>query len=222
MFDDLTKQPGQQSVEDIFSETEVLPPSLPPRYPAPPRVPAAPTPVLAPPPPVPPTNWPLVTSGGGHKGLIIAASVIILLVIAGVAYWYWLRPLTTTPAPVDQPTNLPSESNITNQPVIEPATNSELEDTDGDRLSTQQEFELGTDPNNPDSDNDGLFDGEEVLIYHTNPLNNDSDGDGYTDGAEVQNNYDPNGPGRLLNLPSGELNFQEINSLLKQIDQETT
>ena len=53
------------------------------------------------------------------------------------------------------------------------------------------EAEAGTDPNNDDSDNDGLKDGEEVYIYDTNPLNNDTDGDGITDGNEVSEGSDP-------------------------------
>jgi hypothetical protein len=47
------------------------------------------------------------------------------------------------------------------------------------------EAEQGTDPNNPDSDNDGLSDGEEVIVYNTDPNNPDSDGDGLSDGEEV-------------------------------------
>ncbi len=35
------------------------------------------------------------------------------------------------------------------------------EDIDGDRLSNLQEYLLGTDPNNPDSDDDGAYDGDE-------------------------------------------------------------
>ena len=52
-----------------------------------------------------------------------------------------------------------------------------------------------------DSDGDGLFDREEVEVYHTNPLNPDTDGDGYVDGfQEVDKGYNPLGPGRLLDL----------------------
>ncbi len=59
-------------------------------------------------------------------------------------------------------------------------------DPDGDGLSNKIEKQLGTDPKNPDSDGDGLNDGEEVNTYSTNPLNADSDGDGLKDGAEVK------------------------------------
>ncbi len=59
-------------------------------------------------------------------------------------------------------------------------------DSDGDGLTNEQERALGTDPNNPDTDFDGLKDGEEVNKYKTDPLKADTDGDGLTDGDEVR------------------------------------
>ncbi len=44
-------------------------------------------------------------------------------------------------------------------------------DTDGDRLPDGLELQLGTDPDDPDSDDDGATDGEEVLDQITDPLN---------------------------------------------------
>lgn len=68
-------------------------------------------------------------------------------------------------------------------------------DTDQDGLSNAQETVLGTDPNNPDTDGDGLKDGDEVLIYSTNPRNPDSDGDGLNDYQEIfTHRTDPNNP----------------------------
>ncbi len=58
-------------------------------------------------------------------------------------------------------------------------------DPDGDGLPTSQEGPLGTNPNDPDTDDDGLSDGAEVNTHGTDPLNPDTDGDGLTDGAEV-------------------------------------
>lgn len=58
-------------------------------------------------------------------------------------------------------------------------------DPDGDGLPTSQEGPLGTNPNDPDTDDDGLSDGAEVNTHHTDPLNPDTDGDGLLDGAEV-------------------------------------
>lgn len=58
-------------------------------------------------------------------------------------------------------------------------------DSDGDGLLNDEERRLGTDPFNPDTDGDGLKDGEEVNKYKTDPLKADTDGDGLTDGDEV-------------------------------------
>ena len=60
-------------------------------------------------------------------------------------------------------------------------------DKDMDGLTKGEELELGTDPNNPDTDGDGLKDGAEVKQYNTDPKNADSDGDGLKDGEEVMN-----------------------------------
>jgi outer membrane protein OmpA-like peptidoglycan-associated protein len=66
-------------------------------------------------------------------------------------------------------------------------------DKDGDGLTKSQEKEIGTDPNNPDTDGDGLNDGEEFKTYFTSPLNPDTDGDNLKDGQEVRNyKTDPN------------------------------
>ncbi|MFO7870876.1 MAG: OmpA family protein [Kiritimatiellia bacterium] len=58
-------------------------------------------------------------------------------------------------------------------------------DSDGDGLPDDVERRMGTDPFDPDTDDDGLSDGDEVHIYMTDPLNPDSDWDGLTDGEEV-------------------------------------
>ncbi len=58
-------------------------------------------------------------------------------------------------------------------------------DLDGDKLLNDEEKRIGTDPLNPDTDGDGLLDGEEVKTYKTDPLNPDTDGDQLSDGDEV-------------------------------------
>ena len=57
-------------------------------------------------------------------------------------------------------------------------------DSDSDGLTDYQEVLLGSDPNNLDSDHDGLTDKEEV-DQSTDPLNADTDGDGLSDSVEV-------------------------------------
>ncbi len=62
-------------------------------------------------------------------------------------------------------------------------------DTDGDGLTDAEEDVLGTDPNDPDTDDDGLMDGTEMDIAEgsgcPDPLIPDSDGDTLSDGDEV-------------------------------------
>ncbi len=67
-----------------------------------------------------------------------------------------------------------------------------LDDADNDGLSNDQEAALLTDPMNPDTDGDGLTDGDEINVYHTNPLLADSDNDGVSDGMEIAAGTDPN------------------------------
>jgi hypothetical protein len=69
-----------------------------------------------------------------------------------------------------------------------------MEDPDRDGLTNLQEFQLGTDPTNPDTDGDGLSDGDEVNKYHTNPLLPDTDGDKIPDGVEIQTGTNPLDP----------------------------
>ncbi|HPE58902.1 MAG TPA: GEVED domain-containing protein [Thiolinea sp.] len=68
------------------------------------------------------------------------------------------------------------------------------QDLDGDGLTNAQEALLGTDPEDADTDNDGISDGIEdanqngvVDAGETSPLDADSDDDGLSDGAEDAN-----------------------------------
>jgi len=93
-------------------------------------------------------------------------------------------------------------------------------DSDNDGKSNFEELNYRIDPFNPDTDNDGLMDGEELTKYHSDPksidtdidnlndydeifvyktdINNpDTDNDGYLDGEEVVNGYNPLGEGKL-------------------------
>ena len=88
---------------------------------------------------------------------------------------------------------------------------SALDDPDGDGLPTWRERELGTNPNNADTDGDGMPDRWEVN-HNLNPLVNDAsadpDGDGFTNLQEYQNGTDPfdyfNGASFNLSILSGD------------------
>ena len=58
-------------------------------------------------------------------------------------------------------------------------------DADADGLTDDEEATLGTDPNDADTDDDGLDDATEVDTTLTDPLLPDTDGDGLLDGEEL-------------------------------------
>src|SRR5215208_2615572 len=73
----------------------------------------------------------------------------------------------------------------TSEPVAADVAVATAEDSDADNYLDAAELEIGLDPSDPDSDDDGVADGDEVNIYLTDPFNGDSDGDGASDGEEL-------------------------------------
>lgn len=75
---------------------------------------------------------------------------------------------------------------LTDPMEIIAGTNMTLPDSDGDGLSDGEEFHvLNTLPLEMDTDEDGLSDGEEVNVFFTDPLEPDTDLDGIKDGSEI-------------------------------------
>jgi hypothetical protein len=80
-------------------------------------------------------------------------------------------------------------------------TNPNVADTDGDGGDDGQEVYDSTNPlvagnqTRADSDDDGLFDVDEVQQYGTDPAKADTDSDGVGDGAERENGTSPTNPG---------------------------
>jgi uncharacterized protein (TIGR03382 family) len=94
--------------------------------------------------------------------------------------------------------------------------NGRLGDDDNDGLSNVEEGTIGTDPQNPDTDGDGLGDGVEVNgTNDTNPLNPDTDGDGLCDGPRSVTNVC--GGGEDLNA-NGVTEPTETNPTLPDTD----
>lgn len=147
----------------------------------------------------------------GFKKILITAGIIVLFggVVAGGGYWAYNNFLFPKPLSPSLNLNVNTGLNVApapeaTQPAVQPVAPPTLVDSDNDGLTDDQEKILGTDPLNPDTDGDGLFDGEEASVYKTDPLNPDTDGDGFLDGAEVKNGYDPKGPGKLIRIPAGQ------------------
>lgn len=70
-------------------------------------------------------------------------------------------------------------------------TCADISDPDKDGLTNKEEFELGADPNNPDSDSDGISDGDEHHIFGSDPLLSRTYRDGeYNDPDFVKGGYD--------------------------------
>lgn len=84
------------------------------------------------------------------------------------------------------------------------------EDVDDDLLSNIREQELGTDPNNVDTDGDSLSDYAEVETYNTDPLDSDTDGDGIDDGDEIMLGLDPTKSSTDGVTPDGDRTFPQM------------
>ena len=208
MFDNLAgKDP-----EDIFSSTENLPKVAPPIKHGAPLASSAPDAsallASAPAPQVP------SAPAAGHRGMPAALKVLLFFIAIAVvvgAAWAIARFLLSSPAsqvpevPAAPEAAAPAPAPVEAPAVIPPsetlAKPVEL-DTDLDGIMDAQEIQLGTNPNSPDTDGDGLTDREEISAYKTNPLISDTDGDGFADGVEVRNGYNPNGEGKLFQVPS--------------------
>ena len=93
-------------------------------------------------------------------------------------------------APVYDPALEPAPEYVaepveTAAPVAADTAAVSTEDSDGDNYLDVLELEVGLDPYNPDTDGDGVADGDEVNIYFTDPWVWDTDGDGIPDGEEL-------------------------------------
>mgnify|MGYP001042422451 CR=1 FL=1 len=103
-------------------------------------------------------------------------------------------------------------------------------DPDGDGVINVEEYNFGLDPLNPDTDNDGIADGDELYIYYTHPAVVDSDADGYADSIEIVNCYDPtNITSQKMVSKSTSPNFLDLSTIesnvqlnsLKSVTQQT-
>lgn len=197
----------------------VAPPSAPAApAPTPAAMPSAPqTPTAQPSAPTPgvPTGRTLPSapkkSGGGLLKAFLAVVAVILVI--GVALFIAYTLIIQSPAEDDEIIGAVEGNGVIDEdggslmpeptptPTPEPDPEPVDIDSDGDGLNDADEADAGTDPSNQDSDADGLGDREEVMTYGTDPLDADTDNDGFLDGAEVRDGYNPNGDGKLFEVP---------------------
>lgn len=175
------------------------------------EVPAVTASALPRPAPMPPAVRPKSSRG---KAAVIITLFVLGLIGAGAAGWYFYDqwrysisqppPAATddTPAVTPEPA-LPTPPPSDEPPAVLPPQPVGTVDSDADGLTDDEEARRGTNPQSPDTDGDGLGDREEVAVHGSDPLKSDTDGDGHPDATEVQNGYDPNGPGKKLQLPGG-------------------
>lgn len=120
--------------------------------------------------------------GTKRKKMAVAISLLIIAALAAFGYFIYQKwgksNETKNFAPDDQGTKI----DIPDQAKA---------DADADGLNSQVEAERGTATDKPDTDGDGLSDGDEVNVYGSDPLRSDTDSDTYNDGDEVAGGYSP-------------------------------
>ena len=128
---------------------------------------------------------------------IYLGSLVILLVILAAGYYVYITKFKKTtsqqaivPIPTSQITGAWlmkyfGSNTCTNQNICGDAA-----DPDHDGLTNIEEFKAGTDPNNSDTDGDGVADGDEVHVFNTNPLSkNTANISSYTDLGDITYKY---------------------------------
>jgi len=156
--------------------------------------------------------------------LIIGAGVIFIGVLVYLSYYFIISPtadknIRTTDQPITAETvkTEPSDSaaaitetaaTVTPAAVATPIP-SEIAAVDPNFLPATTTSITGNQALPPllDSDNDSLFDNEEILLG-TSATSTDSDGDGYSDLTEIDKGYNPAGTGVL----SDNVNLAEYNN----------
>ena len=144
-----------------------------------------------------------ITSQPVNITTLQGTSATFTVTLIGATSYQWLKNGVNIPLATSSTLILSNvqQADATNYSVIvsDPAGNltsntatlTVIPDTDLDGLSDAEEASLGTNPNNSDSDGDGLSDRAEIQVYLSNALVKDTDSDGFEDGFEVSTGFNP-------------------------------
>jgi hypothetical protein len=142
---------------------------------------------------------------GGKKWFYIIVAVIVLLAAGGGLY-YMLGGKIKTESQQQTPASRLSKGWLNTyfnvDTCVDQTKCSETADPEKDGLKNYDEFVAKTNPLNPDTDTDGIADGDEVNIYKTDPAEKYTDSrpdvrlNDWSDGFQIKGGYDPLTPGQ--------------------------
>lgn len=156
-----------------------------------------------------------------NRTTYVVISILVLLVLGGLAYFLLWPNSTTDNNDQKSVAKLPKVfvKQFFNVDICLDLTKcGDDADPDTDGLTNYEEFVEQSDPTKPDTDSDGLADGDEFNVYLTNPINKYTDNrsvaaqSNYTDGSQIKNEYDPLTPG----LKMTEVRKQQISGAIEQ------
>ncbi|OGH71604.1 MAG: hypothetical protein A2921_02075 [Candidatus Magasanikbacteria bacterium RIFCSPLOWO2_01_FULL_43_20b] len=134
------------------------------------------------------------------KKFLFIAIIAIIIAALGVGGWYFLLRDKKNDINAVITKNEKTET-APAKPEVDAGTLELLkkfaDDQDRDGIKDEEEKAQGLNPNEFDSDFDGLSDKLEIEKWKTDPLKKDTDGDGFGDGKEIIRGYNPLGAGKL-------------------------
>lgn len=169
---------------------------------------------------IPTPSAPMEHASSSHRWVYLLIGAIVLLALGGVAY-YMLGFNKTEETPQVVASRLPKvwlQQYFNVDSCSDMATCGEAADPENDGLGNYDEFKAGTNPLNPDTDTDGLADGDEMNIYKTDPTLKYTDRreivaqNNWTDGFQIKNGFDPLTPALKFN----DIRKQQIESAIQQ------
>ncbi len=159
------------------------------------------------------------------KFYIFLGIALFIIIVATAAGFYFMSSQSNNQEKEQQETTntIPTNPEVTTpgewlqryfgaETCTELATCGDKSDPDRDGLDNKSEYDKGTDPNNNDSDRDGIADGDEAMIFNSDPLLSKTYRDGsYTDSDFVKGGYDIQ-----TNEPYTDERILSIKSTIKQ------